>query len=152
MHLLCQHQWRVHFWPTFHSLIRPVWKCPWPLLISLWSVFTLLGWAIFSVLNSRRNGLLPRSLFNLKNRYIYVVLRQRCSDRWNRGVINDYPLIYCLLLYPDWCPGVCWNWPIESLIQRFRVYVIRRLSGCTRVPHREGNSMRGPPLFNFGIR
>jgi len=57
----------------------------------------------------------------------------------------------------DWCrcPGQChewcWNWPTESEAQRFPGCVIRRLSACIRVPHREGNSMGGLPLFNIGI-
>jgi len=40
---------------------------------------------------------------------------------------------------------------MNLLIQRFPGCVIRRLSVCTRVPHREGNSMVGP-LFSVGIQ
>jgi len=47
--------------------------------------------------------------------------------------------------------GVARKWPTQSLIQGFRGCIIRRLSVYTYIPHKEGNCMEGPPLFNFGI-
>jgi len=41
---------------------------------------------------------------------------------------------------------------IGLLTQCFSRCIIRILSGCTRVPYREGNFMSGLPLFNVGIR
>ena len=44
-----------------------------------------------------------------------------------------------------------WTNQIEVVLQSSSSYlpgcVIRRLSACTRVPHREGNSMSEPPLL-----
>jgi len=42
--------------------------------------------------------------------------------------------------------------PTECLSQPFPRWVIRRLSVCARVPHREGNSMGGLPLFSAGVQ
>ena len=50
------------------------------------------------------------------------------------------------------CQEWCRNWPTESWAQRFPRCIIRRLFACIHVPHREGNSRGGLPLFNVGIR
>jgi len=57
-------------------------------------------------------------------------------------------------LHPDrqrgWLPaGVCRNWRTESLTRCFPGSVIRRPSACTRMPHREGNSIGTHPPFYF---
>jgi len=54
------------------------------------------------------------------------------------------------VLWPE--SGVCRRWSTESLTQHFPGWFIRRLSACTHMPHRTGNSVGGPPLFNVGIR
>jgi len=36
--------------------------------------------------------------------------------------------------------GICTIWPTGSLIQRFRWFIIRIVSACTCMPHREGSS------------
>jgi len=51
---------------------------------------------------------------------------------------------------PDHCQEWCSNWPTQSQAQLFPGCVIRRLSACAHVPHREGSSMSGLPLFNIG--
>jgi len=62
--------------------------------------------------------------------------------------------------YPNQCHGyagalqvlgVCRN-PSESLPQCFPGCVIRRLSICTGLPHRESDPMGGAVLFNIGIQ
>jgi len=50
--------------------------------------------------------------------------------------------------WQDSCQEWCRNWSFECSAQRFPGCVIRRLAACTGVPHREGNSMGGLPLFN----
>ena len=45
---------------------------------------------------------------------------------------------------PVQCQERCRNWPTESLAQHSPGYVDRRLSACTRVPYREGNSGSEP--------
>jgi len=50
------------------------------------------------------------------------------------------------------CQESSGNWPTESEAQCFSGCVIRRLSACTRVPHRDGKAIGGLPLFNVGIR
>jgi len=42
--------------------------------------------------------------------------------------------------------------PAPSVISHGVNHYNRRLSACTPVPHRQGNSMGGPPLFNIMIR
>ena len=46
----------------------------------------------------------------------------------------------------DRCQERCRNWPTDSYAQRFPGHVIRRLSACTCMSHRGGNSMKG---FSF---
>ena len=60
-------------------------------------------------------------------------------------VVNNHPM--CVFF-----PGVCRKSFTESLTERFPGCTIRGLSACTCMPCREGNSIGGPPLYNFGIR
>ena len=54
--------------------------------------------------------------------------------------------------YPDQCQGFAEIGLLSLWTQRFPGCIIRRLCTCTHAPHREGNSMSEPPLFNIGIR
>ena len=49
-------------------------------------------------------------------------------------------------------PGVCGNWPIDSnRAPLFPRWITRKLSACTRMPHREASSLGGPSLFSLRI-
>jgi len=48
----------------------------------------------------------------------------------------DYCQEWCR--YPEQCQKWCRNWPTESWAQCFPGCVFRRLSVCTRIPHRAG--------------
>ena len=60
--------------------------------------------------------------------------------------------------YPDRCQGFAGTLTVvracrnTTLTQRLPGLIIRRHTACTRVPHRDGNSMGGSPLWNKGIR
>jgi len=64
------------------------------------------------------------------------VVRGAC--RYPAGTLTGIRGMQVLCRYPDRCQGFA--------------NIVRRLSACIRVPHREGNSMGGPPLFNVRIR
>lgn len=51
-----------------------------------------------------------------------------------------------MLSWQDGCREWWRKWPTKSRIQRFPGFFIKRLSVCTRVPHK-GNSSEGPPFF-----
>ena len=44
------------------------------------------------------------------------------------------------------------NVPSETMTQQFSGFIIRRLTACTRIPHRGGNSMGRALLFKARIR
>jgi len=48
--------------------------------------------------------------------------------------------------------GVCRNWLTGSFDSAFPEHTVRKLFTCTRVSHREGQSMGEPPIFNIVLR
>ena len=69
------------------------------------------------------------------------------TPNWN---LIKGPSVCCILLLQGYSSWWISGW--VYLTQRFPGCVIRRLSACTRVPHRELNSMVEPPLFNVGLQ
>jgi len=63
-------------------------------------------------------------------------------------VLNPAQLVQSSSCLHDLHDAELVNWFLGSTFPR---WVIRRLSVCTRVPHRESNSKWGPRLYNVGI-
>jgi len=56
------------------------------------------------------------------------------------------------VLFPDRCQRFTETVLLRRLIQRFPSCIVRSISGCTCVPHGEGNSTDDRLLFNIGTR
>jgi len=89
-----------------------------------------------------------------------IVMERNDGNRQPWG-IEDHLVLHeshQFFSYSDQCQGLAvkglqkLTYRCSVFVWRFPLCIVRRLFACTRVPHREGNSMGGPPLFNVGIR